>query len=57
MNAYRFRLAAAAAIFASSASIAYADNLTLYCAADEAWCQQVARGFEEKTGIPVDMSR
>lgn len=36
---------------------ASADSLTLYCAADEAWCQQVARGFEEKTGITVDMTR
>ena len=36
---------------------ASADNLTLYCAADEAWCQQVARGFEEETGITVDMTR
>jgi iron(III) transport system substrate-binding protein len=36
---------------------AQADNLTLYCTVDETWCQQVARGFEEETGITVDMTR
>ena len=36
---------------------ASADNLTLYCSADEAWCQLMARGFEEETGIKVDMTR
>jgi iron(III) transport system substrate-binding protein len=44
-------------LLAIGAGTAQADNLTLYCAADEAWCQQVARGFEEKTGITVDMTR
>lgn len=34
-----------------------ADSLTLYCSADEAWCQLMARGFEEETGIRVDMTR
>ena len=29
---------------------AAADKLTLYCSADEAWCQLMARGFEEETG-------
>ena len=38
-------------------AIAAADNLTLYCSADEAWCQLMARGFEEETGIKVDMTR
>ncbi len=36
---------------------ASAESLTLYCAADEAWCQQIKTGFEEKTGITVDMTR
>ena len=36
---------------------ARAESLTLYCAADEVWCQLMARGFEEETGITVDMSR
>jgi iron(III) transport system substrate-binding protein len=36
---------------------ARADSLTLYCAADEAWCQLMARDFEAETGITVDMTR
>ena len=36
---------------------AHGANLTLYCGSDEAWCQQMARGFEEETGITVDMTR
>ncbi|RWN58392.1 ABC transporter substrate-binding protein [Mesorhizobium sp.] len=51
------RLAATAVMLASAASSAYADSLTLYCAADEAWCQQIKTSFEEKTGITVDMTR
>ena len=49
--------AAAAVFLVAGALPAAADSLTLYCAADEAWCQQIARGFEEKTGIDVDMTR
>lgn len=47
-------IAASAVVAASNASAA---SLTLYCAADEAWCQQIKTGFEEKTGITVDMTR
>lgn len=36
---------------------AFADDLTLYCSADEEWCQLMSRGFEEATGINVDMTR
>jgi iron(III) transport system substrate-binding protein len=36
---------------------ANAASVTLYCSADEAWCQLMARGFEEETGIKVDMTR
>jgi iron(III) transport system substrate-binding protein len=36
---------------------ARADSLTLYCAADEAWCQLMAKNFEAETGITVDMTR
>ena len=42
---------------ASSLTPAAADDLTLYCSADEEWCQLMARGFEEATGINVDMTR
>ncbi|MCB1377746.1 MAG: ABC transporter substrate-binding protein [Alphaproteobacteria bacterium] len=40
-----------------TAAPAFADDLTLYCSADEEWCQLMARGFEEATGINVDMTR
>ena len=40
-----------------SAGAAYADNLTLYCSAQEEWCQLMARSFEDATGIDVDMTR
>lgn len=39
------------------AGAARADNLTLYCSAQEDWCQLMARSFEEATGIDVDMTR
>jgi iron(III) transport system substrate-binding protein len=47
-------VSACAVVAASGASAA---SLTLYCAADEAWCQQIKTSFEEKTGITVDMTR
>ena len=40
-----------------SAGVSYADNLTLYCSAQEDWCQLMARSFEDATGIDVDMTR
>ena len=49
--------AATLAFSGFAAGSALADNLTLYCSADEAWCQLMARGFEEETGIKVDMTR
>ncbi|MDP2732445.1 MAG: ABC transporter substrate-binding protein [Hoeflea sp.] len=49
-----FALAASTVL---GSGLALADSLTLYCSADEAWCQQMARGFEEETGIKVDMTR
>ena len=49
--------AAVVACLAGSVGSAMAASLTLYCAADEAWCQLMARGFEEETGIKVDMTR
>jgi iron(III) transport system substrate-binding protein len=57
MKSTYLRSSALAAFLAAGAVSANADSLTLYCAADEAWCQQVARGFEEETGITVDMTR
>jgi iron(III) transport system substrate-binding protein len=56
----RYRLLGGAAValtMIAGVSGASADSLTLYCAADEVWCQQIKTGFEEKTGITVDMTR
>ncbi|SPH16800.1 Putative 2-aminoethylphosphonate-binding periplasmic protein [Defluviimonas aquaemixtae] len=44
------------AISAGSAAEA-AGKLSLYCSAQEEWCQVMARGFEDATGIDVDMTR
>lgn len=49
--------AAALALGLTLAQAAKADSLTLYCAADEAWCQLMAKDFEAETGITVDMTR
>jgi len=46
-----------AAMLAASTSMASAAKLTLYCSAQEDWCQSMARGFEEATGIDVNMTR
>lgn len=46
-----------AAAMLSSTTWTRAESVTLYCSADEAWCQLMARGFEEATGIKVDMTR
>lgn len=48
---------AAAALLVTLGQAAQADSLTLYCAADEAWCQLMAKDFEAETGITVDMTR
>jgi len=34
-----------------------AEKLTYYCSAQEDWCQLMATGFEEATGIDVSMTR
>ena len=39
-------------------STAYAaDKLTYYCSAQEDWCQLMANGFQDATGIKVNMTR
>jgi len=57
MKISTFFAAIAAAVVVSAAPAAHAESLTLYCGADEVWCQQMARGFEDETGITVDMTR
>jgi len=56
MNTKSLMMASAIAL-AGSASAAMADKLTLYCSAQEDWCQLMARSFEDATGIDVDMTR
>ena len=41
----------------STGAASAAGKLNLYCAAQEEWCQVMARGFEDATGIDVDMTR
>ncbi len=40
-----------------SGSAIAAEKLTYYCSAQEDWCQLMANGFEEATGIKVNMTR
>ena len=49
----------AASLIALSASMtaAQAEKVTLYCSAQEDWCQLMARSFEDATGIDVNMTR
>jgi len=51
-------LLAAVVLAASTFNPAYAaEKLTYYCSAQEDWCQLMATGFEEATGIKVSMTR
>lgn len=52
------RLLAPLVLISGVASPLYAaEKLTLYCSAQEDWCQLMATGFEEATGINVSMTR
>ncbi len=55
----KLTLVLAGSLIALSASInaSQADKLTLYCSAQEDWCQLLARSFEDATGIDVNMTR
>ena len=57
MNRLATTFAGSVIAFAASVSASQADNLTLYCSAQEDWCQLMARSFEDATGIDVDMTR
>ena len=46
-----------AVAMSAMASAAQADKLTLYCSAQEDWCQLMSRSFEDATGIDVNMTR
>ncbi|WP_417523648.1 ABC transporter substrate-binding protein [Marinovum sp.] len=55
----RLTLTLASSLMALGASVtmASAEKLTLYCSAQEDWCQLMARSFEDATGIDVNMTR
>ena len=57
MDMTKIRIAIAASGLVLAASAAQADKMTLYCSAQEDWCQLMARGFEEASGIDVNMTR
>jgi len=48
-------IVAAGVLVAGAASAA--EKMTLYCSAQEDWCQLMAKGFEAETGIRVAMTR
>ena len=50
-------LAGSLVALSASTLAAKAEKLTLYCSAQEDWCQLMARSFEEATGIDVNMTR
>ena len=52
------KLARGVSLLALSAGAAQAaGKLNLYCAAQEDWCQLMARSFEDASGVDVDMTR
>ena len=57
----RFQIWAASivalATFGTTTGAMAQGRLSLYCSAQEDWCQLVARSFEETSGIKVDMTR
>lgn len=57
MNRFTLGIALTSAVLLSGTALTHAANLVLYCAADEAWCQQIKTTFEAETGITVDMTR
>ncbi len=50
-------LAPAILLASLSTPVLSAEKLTYYCSAQEDWCQLMATGFEEATGIKVSMTR
>jgi iron(III) transport system substrate-binding protein len=57
MNKSVYLLTAATFALVGFTNSAMAAKLTLYCSAQEDWCQVMARGFEDATGIDVNMTR
>ena len=57
MTTLKKLLATSAFTLVAAAGTAQAASLTLYCSAQEDWCQLVANTFEETSGIDVNMTR
>ncbi len=57
MKSIKFAFGISLFAFAAATGSAHADKMTLYCSAQEDWCQLMARSFEEATGIDVNMTR
>lgn len=57
MKNLKTAIGVSAIALSSAAGSAYAADMTLYCSAQEDWCQLMARSFEEATGIDVNMTR
>jgi len=57
MTTLKKLLATSAFTLVAAAGTAQAASLTLYCSAQEDWCQLVANTFEETSGIEVNMTR
>ena len=56
-SAITLMLCACVSTLGFAAGAANAEKLTFYCSAQEEWCQLMARGFEDATGIDVNMTR
>jgi len=57
MTTMKSMLCTSALAMVVSVGTAQAAKLTLYCSAQEDWCQLMARSFEDASGIDVDMTR
>ena len=57
MTIFKKLLASSAFTLVAATGMAQAASLTLYCSAQEDWCQLVANSFEEASGIEVNMTR
>lgn len=57
MTSLKTMLGASAFALVAASGAAQADKLTFYCSAQEEWCQLVANGFQDATGIDVAMTR
>jgi hypothetical protein len=57
MTSFKYTLSASALALMAATGSVQAAKLTLYCSADDEFCQVMARGFEAATGIDVNMTR